>query len=620
MKGWSVPEDQLWLSLDLGCACSITRGVDVEVTDVTARSATVQWNSVPNKCYIIILRVGVLGKCTEGSRHVHTANPEEIAFFETDGQLGVFTLPPGTLDRASGPYKVQVLVESGTPQRSHLTASRISPPFWTKPEPPSQVLGLSVTGKPAEHEIRIGWCPPLDDGSSPIAEYEVVARLLPSQGVDGICLVGSEGDVDQPLSLSHGSWCRAIRTVERSHSFDGLLPGTGPYWVEVRAMSAAGLVGPFAAIEASTLVAPPSEPELLHASLVQHSSSQEEQCGLHDAVQSLHGSDNDIDLVRLQFHAPVDDGGREIKSYLVYVMDEGSGLSHEDSADMSEAQCMCSETSSTRSTASTVLPQRRLLCTVPAARTAGLGRDSPRGSRACIVAVPPNGNYKFSLAASNGVHSSEPAEPTHSVAVPARVPSTPRAPPVALLVDGGQTVEVTWVGSLHGGGIPLTSYKLGILGPCTAGGQITTDVARGQLTVDIAVGVELPHCFQGCADTQVPVKAPSKKASYKARLDTETLEAGKQYCFVLAACNMLGMSGWSKASEPVWTPLIFCPIPAQPMAAPLIRGLAFKSNPASINLQPCAFELCPVAELMDEQQLTLPRIGSLQVPQLSRRE
>lgn len=263
----------------------------------------------------------------------------------------------------------------------------------------------------------------------------------------------------------------------------------------------------------------------------------------------------------------------------------------------------------------------RLLCKVAAAdRRSAVGRK-----KECIVAVAPNCFYAFSVAAFNGVHASPCGEVAPSVFVPARVPPPPWEPPVALLVDGGQTVELTWTASRSGGGLPLESFRIGILGPGLVGDEAIGDqeiAVQRELSISASEGVEVSSDTDVEDEQYTSPQVHRKNLSHRARLDSETLEAGMQYRFVLAACNRLGTGSWSRPSEPLWAPRTYCPIPARPLVRWQALDLVVRdiSAPQLPHAQPCAFALCPHPRDMDEQQTTLPRIDSPLLAQFSRRE
>ncbi|CAK0795163.1 unnamed protein product, partial [Prorocentrum cordatum] len=156
-------------------------------------------------------------------------------------------------DRASGPYKVQVWAEYGSleyPQMSHPGASAL---FATPPEPPGPV-GVRLAAEPSEEAFSVQWDTPFDDGGSAIECYEL-ALFPPTPAVQaaGGAEAACGGGAPQGAAPAEpvGRWT----TTEHAHSFAGLPPGSGPYEVEVRARTAAGLLGPRSRLRASTAVA-----------------------------------------------------------------------------------------------------------------------------------------------------------------------------------------------------------------------------------------------------------------------------------------------------------------------------------------------------------------------------
>jgi len=121
---------------------------------------------------------------------------------------------------------------------------------------------------------------------------------------------------------------------------------------------------------------------------------------------------------------------------------------------------------------------------------------------------------------------------------------------------------------VNGGGLPLLSFKIGILGPSTDGGACSTQDPNLSSDVQREVTVTRSAAMEAANDRRsgvvwVPATAPGpQEAIYGARV--EGLQADAKYCFVLAASNAVGTGRWSRPSSPVWTPVA---APARPVNA-----------------------------------------------------
>lgn len=548
-----------------GCGIGVASGPEVEVSDVRPRRALVSWSlprgKIPRKFHVDVLRLPPdSGKKGPGRKDEQCP---EVAFFEADGTASSFELPNGTLDRASGPYRVEVIMESGTSERPVLSHPGYSAAFLTPAEPPGQVVGLELTTDPGEREFQVQWAAPSDDGGSPVEEYEVVLYPPPcaeagpegatderedSEAAEARESTGSPAEAlaadASPASVATAAPPRSCCTRAPCQAFADLPPGSGPYRVEVRVKSAAGLLGSPASLVVSTAVAAPAVPTTLRARLLPRwPYSSDGSLTPRSSVEEVSASD--VDIVRLEFRAPLEDGGRPLESYLIYTTEE----SEEPGAQKPSS--------------------RAPVCAVAASDAAGPGGWLPACPCACDVAVEPNRVYTFSVEASNGLLRSGQGEPAPCVFVPARVPLPPSAPPEAFRVEGGFAAELRWVSAINGGGLPLLSFKVGVLRPIAddnAGADADDllevgDVER-EVTVSCASAAHAVRDRQGGIAWTPPVQVGPHEALYGARV--EGLQASAEYRFVLAASNAVGTGRWSRPSSPVWTPMA---APAGPVNA-----------------------------------------------------
>lgn len=608
------------LHTQLGCGCSSSSGFGARVTDVSSRMATVRWrcmkDSPARKYHIILQRLPPSIPSSSAQAGVER-EPIEIAFFETHDQTGIFKLPYGTLERACGPYQVQVVAESGTIKRPQFSAPATSAPFCTLPEEPGPVTGLRLQGEPAQREICITWNSPSDDGSSPIEEYRVVLALRPMAGRSDTLPRSNTGTSCTPLRevtdpIQHGgepfSW--TAYTQESLYELSLLAPGSGPYCIEVRAKNAAGLLGPPACMKTSTAVAKPLAPQRLRASLVSSQDCHGESIALADGSEwigpPLVGNDGnaDIQLVRLNFEAPTEDGGRQVETYIIYAVEELGADEDCPAVDAGHRSARCKGGVSN--------PRR--LCSVAAADSRSASDEQCEYN----VVVASNCAYTFYVAAFNGVIESALGEAAPPVSLPPTVPPR-REPPVASAVDGGQTVELTWTASRCSGGLPLLLFRIGILGPGMVAEEDSALCIQRELSILATEGIEDTSCID--ATEYGSPRAHLRRLHYKIRLEHGTLEAGMQYRFVIATCNRLGTGSWSRPSEPVWTPLTYCPIPALPLAVWQAIDLEAEDDfePHSPGPVQSPFAMCRSPLSLDGQN-PLPRIDSSSLTPLSQRE
>lgn len=531
--------------LSSGCACGIglPKGPAVRVDGVGPTSATVHWSRDGQdalKFHIDVIRAGDTG-LSDGS---------EVAFFEAPGAERSFELPAETLARASGPYQVRVMAEVGTAARSSLTPPGLSAPFSTLPEAPGPVALPRLAAAAEECNISIRWEQPVDDGGARVAEYEVTVHYPPAD-VEAELLEGLLDSAPQEApEVAEKRATKAFRTKECFFDLEGLLPGTGPYRFDIKAFNAAELEGPVASVETSTAVAAPSAPTHLRARLLPshlRSSSKAGSMLPRRNVSSEVGTVthmDDVDVVRLEFRAPTDTGGRPISTFLVYAV--------EDSLDESPGELLDKPCSA------------EPLATFWAAEC---GNSAPGGQCTCDVAIGPNLAYTFFVEAHNGMLPSGLGDPSSSVFVPARVPAHPRGPPEVFRVEGGFAAELRWVGPVRGGGLPLLSFKLGVLGPGGLGEtgpeSAGADVAR-EVTISTASALAAAKDSSACIQWQPPADLSEHEAAYAARVDG--LHADARYCFVLAASNAMGTGRWSMPSNPMTTATSAPPAPVNAVA------------------------------------------------------
>lgn len=550
---------------------------EVEVFDVAPRTATLRWTCpkgrAPRKIHIDILQMPEVNTQWGNARKA----AKEIGFFEAEGGETTFQLPEGTLDRASGPYRAEVSMESGTEDRPYMSSPGLSAPFSTPPEPAGRVSNLVLREDPREHEFSVQWGPPDDDGGSKVVEYEVALQSPPAAGgqgeefpatplaqaaletgdppseavemeareVLGVCPAGEASPASDATLVTR--CMQHFRTEALSHTFSDLPPGSGPYRIEVRACTESAPPGEVSMLHASTAVAAPEVPTGLRARLMPGwpcagDGGPSTPRGCLDALGA-----SDVDIVRLEFKAPTKDGGRALESYLIYTVEEEAEPDVVDLLGLGTGK-----------------PSPAPVCAVAATDACGGGKMTPGCSCACDVAVEPNRAYTFSVEASNGSVRSGPSETAPCVFVPARVPLPPRGPPEVFRVEGGFAAELRWVGLKNAGGMPLLSFKIGVLGPLADRAQEHVDVNNVQREVTVTCTNALTAALDGRGGISwtPPVEVGSHEAVYGARV--EGLQASAQYRFLLAASNAVGTGRWSRPSSPVWTPVA---APAAPVNA-----------------------------------------------------
>ncbi|CAE7802957.1 unnamed protein product [Symbiodinium sp. CCMP2592] len=208
------------------CGEALPKGPDVLVSEITSTSATVFWsnNQDTRKAHIDVL----LEK--KGSSL-------PFAFFEASGDAASFELPEGSLPKSAGPFRAQVVLESGPADRPQLTEPGMSEPFFTPAEPPSAVVCLRLLGEPRADGFTVEWQPPADDGGNPVEVYEV--HLSSSQKDEGVPAERAQ------VRLANGK--SPILCHSTQQCFSGLAPGSD-YTVEVCAV-AAGVSSALATIE-----------------------------------------------------------------------------------------------------------------------------------------------------------------------------------------------------------------------------------------------------------------------------------------------------------------------------------------------------------------------------------
>eukprot|EP00930_Biecheleria_cincta_P054833 TRINITY_DN41228_c0_g1_i1.p1 TRINITY_DN41228_c0_g1~~TRINITY_DN41228_c0_g1_i1.p1 ORF type:complete len:1002 (-),score=176.39 TRINITY_DN41228_c0_g1_i1:120-3125(-) len=526
------------------CGLPLPRGPAASVTDICSTKATVTWSRKDGarKFHVNVLKLpsGVSGE---------RAEPMEVAFFETSGDSTTFELPPGTLERCNGPYQVQIVSESGPEDRPDLSQPSSTEAFNTCAEPPGTVLNLRVVGEPREDGFAVEWDAPLDTGGINILGFKVEAFVmspeLTDQDVPAERLQLPLADNDQDSLL-----------LECTKNYDGLPPGTGPYQVEVRAKNAADLFGPPMLLEISTACAAPSVPRQLRARLlpgwarsaVQHVCTA---AAVGGGSAEKAAEDADMDIVKLEFRPPISNGGKTIVSYIVHAEEEVP----EDVIDQKPG-----------SFGSTL---ERHSFEVPASTAAWTSspEDMADVMCSCHITIEPNRAYTFSVEACNGDRRSGQGEATPPIFVPARVPAPPTNPPVAFEVEGGLAAELRWIGPLSGGGLPLESFKIGIVGlPLHVNKAGLPDIQQ-EVTVPVAAALE------GSKDWKPPSLPRAGETVYGARV--EGLQSNAAYRFVLAASNSVGTGRWSQPSVLFNTPVS---APSTPIHAVATVAVDAKQN------------------------------------------
>mmetsp|Transcript_52493 Transcript_52493/g.94118 ORF Transcript_52493/g.94118 Transcript_52493/m.94118 type:complete len:1015 (+) Transcript_52493:136-3180(+) len=516
------------------CGLGLMQGRDVEVSAITSTAATVTWapKEGAHKFHVNVSRA-------QGGQ------PEEVAFFEAPGEGSIFTLPEGTLEKKSGPYQVEVVAEFRREDRSELSRGSISEKFYTTSDPPGAVVNLQLS-KLKEDGFSVEWEAPAENGGDPVNAYEV--QFFEASKYE----VPTERSKVRELAEPHAVTCR-----EPKQSFSGLRPGSGPHRVEVRAKH--HLLGPATVLEVFTACAKPFAPTQLRARLMPGwaRSASGTLCNMMTGWEQ-HGadgpSDADVDVVKLEFRPPTADGGQSIKSYIIHAEEEAN----EDASSAEGAKERGSVLHSAEIPASAMVDSTSADDGVP-----------PTGACICHITVEPNRAYAFSVEASNGEKRSDPTEPTSAVFVPARVPRAPRAAPEALEVDGGLAAELRWVGPVSGGGLPLESFKVGVL-LRSAG---TPGYASAEPEIQHEVSVPVAVAAAKAKDWKPRVAVHAGEALYGARVDG--LRPDARYCFVLAASNSIGTGRWSLPSISLSTPAA---APSAPVNAVATVGLDMKQQ------------------------------------------
>ncbi|CAJ1415406.1 unnamed protein product [Effrenium voratum] len=224
----------------------------------------------------------------------------EVAFFEVGGSEASLELPGGTLARGQGPYQAQLVLESGPVDQPKLTAPSVSLPFWALSEPPAAVVGLTLA-EVLPDSFTVEWNAPEDDGGQPIEAYEV--QLLHSSKEEAVPAERTEVE----LAQDKGHLIVLCSTTRQR--FAGLQPGSGPHHVQVRARNGARRLGPEQTLQVYTSCLAPAPPTQLRARLLP-GWARSQVCG----VLHSEGADPDVDVVKLEFLAPVEDGGRPIQA------------------------------------------------------------------------------------------------------------------------------------------------------------------------------------------------------------------------------------------------------------------------------------------------------------------
>eukprot|EP00927_Polykrikos_kofoidii_P054198 TRINITY_DN48654_c0_g1_i1.p1 TRINITY_DN48654_c0_g1~~TRINITY_DN48654_c0_g1_i1.p1 ORF type:complete len:1084 (+),score=161.13 TRINITY_DN48654_c0_g1_i1:116-3367(+) len=538
--------------------CGVGRlpGPEVELGQVFPTSASISWTchtEVVRAFHVYVYRLPANSGCddetaVDASPPKDEGGTEGVAFFEALGSETSFVLPTGTLERASGRYIVEVVAESGRIERPMLSSAGVCQPFTTPAEPPQSVTALRLSsGGVSEHSISIEWEETLDTGGVLVDSYEV--QLLAEDNT-------AEAEI-----------IRGDTVQERFYVFDGLKPGSGPFSAQVRACNVAGLSGPWATVSASTVVGAPSPVFSLTARLLPA-----RQC-----VNGEAGSVRDADTVRLEFRAPRDDGGRELQNYRIYatpcVLDEvdlssGSAVTPVKGIEFVQ-------------TVSGVVTKPLLV--VPAREVTENG-ELEAGTRCiCNVDLAPNNVYGFAVEAWNGFRASNTLGSTPSVFVPARVPMPPD-PPRIVQREGGFVAELRWEALLRGGGLPLLSFKIGVIGG--RGNLASSRDVQREINVSVA-DAALAGCWEGDdEDAEAVEEAAEFEDSRQATRSSawgvghsstdrqaskvrcaarvENLDADASYRFILAASNLVGTGRWSARSSPIQTPVA---APATPVNA-----------------------------------------------------
>eukprot|EP00439_Symbiodinium_sp_Y106_P018540 s7022_g2.t1 len=269
---------------------------DRQVSEITSTSATILWsnNQDARKAHIDVL----LEK--KGSSL-------PFAFFEASGDAASFELPEGSLPKSAGPFRAQVVLESGPADRPQLTEPGMSEPFCTPAEPPSAVVCLRLLGEPRADGFTVEWQPPADDGGNPVEVYEV--HLSSSQKDEGVPAERAQ------VRIANGK--SPILCHSTQQCFSGLAPGSD-YTVEVCAV-AAGVSSALATIEVSTACAAPAAPSQLRARLMPGWARTSQGC---ICIAGEGPASPDLDVVKLEFMSPASDGGQPVQAYTIHGEEE----------------------------------------------------------------------------------------------------------------------------------------------------------------------------------------------------------------------------------------------------------------------------------------------------------
>jgi len=512
-------------SSSFGCGLGSAPGPAVEVASIAAHSATVSW-TYPS---------GADRKVRKW--HIEVIDGiEEMAFLEAPGDTSSLELPLDILRRAHGPYCVQVAAESGPEgDAAKFSLPGVSRTFWTPLEDPGPVIWPRLSEAASETRLRVEWDAPMDDGGSPIKEYKVVlykeastleARISECAETADYSLAKSSAWSAVPTSIID-TWA----TKKTRHVIECLSPGSS-YRVEVRAISIAELVGFPASLVARCALSAPMPPTALRAQL----------------QPRLPSSGGPTETVRVEFCAPRYDGGQQLEFFRV------SAVENDDP--VLEAKS----------------PRLRVVSEVPfadAAATLGHCPPLPGGRCACDVQVLPNSTYSFVVQASNGDCLGVASDATSAVFVPARVPSPPALAAEVYTQQGG-IAELVWESPEMGGGLPVTSFKVGIM-RCASVGEASSIIIR-EVTIPRASALAHVRAAHGVVDNDEDEGLPlivqcddeEVLLAWGTRIDG--LEADTRYRFVIATSNGLGTGCWSAPSALVSTPVAAPAAPANPVA------------------------------------------------------
>eukprot|EP00435_Cladocopium_sp_Y103_P041342 s794_g11.t1 len=279
------------------CSGALPLGPDVLVTDINGSSAKVYWSI----------------NQAEEARKIHlellldqgAGGMSEVAFFEVGGSQSSWELPDGTLQRGSGPYQIQLVLESGPVDAPKLTKPSCSDFFWAA-EAPGEV---PVTLSEVECEsFTICWSLPDDDGGVAIEAFEVRVQ----------CNAKDE-DRDNLTKVTHEL---VLDADARSSCFCGLQPGSGPHYVKVRARNKAQLWSARSELQVFTAYLAPEAPTELSARLLPG-------WARRLSTFSFGSESGDTDVVKLQFKPPSQTGGRPIEAYIIHAEEEISEASME---------------------------------------------------------------------------------------------------------------------------------------------------------------------------------------------------------------------------------------------------------------------------------------------------